>query len=291
MIGTGHCLGVRMGRMAVSMLVLAFAAGNALCQMDSAEEEPHPLLPSSSWKIAFEYDSVDYEEGGWFSLFTDDPSIDGSLYGVDLAWTGHQPDGLMLQLGTGFVGGGLEYDGGTHSGTPVKEDTDDFIWRLRGLIGYDFEWANFALTPYTGIGYRYWNNDVGGPGGYEREIQYLYTPIGVETVAPIGDKWKWGLRGEYDLFWAGTVKSHLSDVLDGLNDLTNDQDDGYGVRGAVYFERRFENVSLGLELFIRYWNIDRSDRDTLTFHGIPVGEGVEPKNDTVVSGFQVALVF
>ena len=50
-------------------------------------------------------------------------------------------------------------------------------------------------------------------------------------------------------------------------------------------------ICFGLVPFIRYWNIDRSDRDTLTFHGIPVGEGVEPKNDTVVSGFQVALVF
>ena len=30
MIGTGHCLGVRLGRSAISLLVLLFAAGNAL---------------------------------------------------------------------------------------------------------------------------------------------------------------------------------------------------------------------------------------------------------------------
>jgi len=288
MIGTGHCLGVRLGRSAISLLVLLFAAGNALCQMESVEEGPPALLPSSSWEIAFEYDSVEYEERDWGTKLMEE---DGSLFGLGIAWTGHRPGGLMARLATDFVGGGLEYDGQTQAGTPVKEDTDDFIWRLRGLIGYDFEWPEFALTPYTGIAYRYWNNDVGGLGGYEREIQYWYTPIGIETVAPLGEKWTWGLRGEYDLFWGGTVKSHLSDVLDGLNDPTVDQDDGYGARGSVYFKRRFENVSLGLELFIRYWDIDRSDADTLTFRGIPVGVGLEPKNETTVTGLRVSLLF
>jgi hypothetical protein len=276
---------VKLGRMAVSLQVLLLVGSGICCEVHG---DAPPLFAESTWEIGFEYDHLEYEEREWGMKLMEE---DGPLFGIGAAWTGHPPSGLMLRVATGFVGGQLDYDGQTQSGVPLREDNNDFIWKVRGLIGYHYEWPDFVLTPYTGIGYRYWNDDIGGPGGYEREVQYLYTPIGIETAAPLGDEWIWGIRGEYDLFWGGRVKSHFSDVDSGFNNPTVNQDDGYGARGAVYLRRRLGDVSLGLEVFIRYWDIDRSDRDTLTFNGMPPGLVWEPKNETTVTGFQISLLF
>jgi hypothetical protein len=276
---------VNLSKVTVSLQVLLLVASGICCKVHG---DGPPLLTGSTWEIGFEYNYLEYEEREGGRKFMEE---EGSLFGLGTAWTSHHPSGLMLRVATGFVGGELDYDGQTQSGVPLTADTEDFIWKIRGLIGYDYDLPDFVLTPYTGIGYRYWNDDIGGPGGYEREVEYLYTPIGIETAAPLGDEWIWGVRGEYDLFWGGEVKAHFSDVHGGLNNPTVDQDDGYGARGAVYLKRRLRNVSLGLEIFIRYWDIDRSDEDIVTLYGAPIGVSWEPKNETTVTGFQISLLF
>ena len=288
MLGMGLCSRIRLGKAVISLEVLLLIACGLCGHAYGDEDTTSALLPRSSWEIGFEYDHFAYEERQSGNELMEEQ---GSLTGLSLAWTGHQPTGLMLRFATAFVGGVMEYDGQTQAGDPVKEDTDDLILRLRGLIGLDSQWGNFALTPYTGIAYRYWNDHVRGSGGYEREVHYLYTPFGIETAMLVADEWTWGLRAEYDAFWLGAVKSHLSDVDSALNDPTVEQDEGYGVRGSVYLKRRLADLSLGLELFVQYWDIDRSDTDTLEYRGMPVGIVWEPKNETLVSGFLLSLLF
>jgi len=76
---------------------------------------------------------------------------------------------------------------------------DDYILEFRGLAGYDFPVSKASfLTPYAGIGYRYLNDDSSGKVastgalGYERESNYIYSPIGVKFIADLKKGWSMG---------------------------------------------------------------------------------------------------
>ncbi|MFH1858241.1 MAG: hypothetical protein ABH845_04990, partial [Candidatus Omnitrophota bacterium] len=137
---------------------------------------------------------------------------------------------------------------------------------------------------YVGWGYRYWFNDGESSSSYERNIRYSYSPIGIEGTIPLNENWCWGMRAEYNLFWKGWVKSHLSDVDPAYNDADNTQDTGFGVRGSLYFKRSVESgILISIEPFIQYWDVDDSD--------ISPDGGYEPANRTLESGLQLSIGF
>lgn len=251
------------------------------------------LVNAYSFKIGPDMRYVSYEEDSI------DIEIDGFMYGVsgEIAYHGIS-DGkapLMSILSVELLAGEMDYDGGTWGGDSVKADTDDWIFQARELLGYDFfVKGNHLITPFVGIGYRYWNDEIDGIGGYEREIQYWYSPIGVQTLSRLSDQWTLGLSAEYDIFWTGRVKSHLSDVSPGFNDPSVSQDfgDGYGLRFSADFTRKFsDRYSMVIEPYITYWDIDDSDLATLRFQGVPVGRVYEPANETLSYGLRVSFGF
>ncbi len=191
----------------------------------------------------------------------------------------------MFAIEGRFAYGRVDYDGALLDGTPLEVDNiEDLTTEFRFLIGPDFLKGNGIDTIYTGVGFRYLNDDFAkDPAGYERESTYSYMPIGIRMDRLIGDGWSFGATGEFDLFLAGSQKSALSDV--GLFDIHNRQDTGYGLRASVRIEKQFKESSLRIEPFIRYWNIDKSDYDQydLGFY--------EPKNNTTEYGTQVIWTF
>jgi hypothetical protein len=215
-----------------------------------------------------------------------DVEWDGFMYGLIAGYT--YRDKVMLHTSLEYTYGELEYDGRTQGGTPLEADTEDWIVEWRGLVGYDAMTNESVVTPFVGIGYRYWNDTIEATGGYEREIVYLYSPIGVKTMAPLSAGWTLGITAEYDLFWKGEVKSHLSDAVIGYNDPENDQDSGYGLRFSLSFR---EQAGLFIEPYIAYWDIDRSDLARLTQFGIPIGYAYEPGNDTTIYGLRLGWTY
>ena len=175
--------------------------------------------------------------------------------------------------------GQLDYTS-TSSGTLNNED--HMIFETRGLAGYDFYMTEtFAITPYAGLGYRQWNDNSGGRSTttgartYDREIRYVYSPIGVDFATGFGNRWNVKLRLEYDKFWDGNVESHLGSIP-GYYDIENDQDKGYGVRGSIMFKKKGETIDFIIEPFYRYWNIKDSKYTT-----DPGGTTwIEPKNNS-----------
>jgi len=241
-----------------------------------------------NFEIGLEIIHINYEED------TINISIDGPMYGLLGDYTLHAENRVMFNVSLEFLFGELDYEGATWAGAPLTADTDDWIVELRSLLGYDFNLrGQHIVTPFIGIGYRYWNDDIGGTGGYEREIEYWYSPIGIKTVSPLSDKWTWGASVEYDHLWDGNTTSHLSDVLAGFNDPDVNQEDGYGVRISLQFRRELtRNRGLIVEPYLRYWEIDRSDNATLTFGGAPTGFVVfEPENDTTIYGLRLSYKF
>jgi len=227
-------------------------------------------------------------------VFYDESVMDeeGFLNGVFAGYVHRFDGGAMLALEGEFFAGGLDYDGQYLNGIPVTADTDDYLVQFRGLAGWDFALGTWTVTPYIGLGWRYWNNEINAVGGYEREIRYLYAPLGVRAMVSPAPKWIFGLSGEYDLFLDGRVDANLSDVGPGYEDVTLDQDfgSGYGLRASAFAAYAFERMTLRLEPFIRYWDIDESDPDT---GATPLGNvrWVEPENTTTILGTRLSLRF
>lgn len=241
-----------------------------------------------------------------------------------LAWFDYEEPGLMEESGvlpgigvrallrpsaSNFVfdaqadafAGVLTYDGQYQDGTPLEADSYDFLGEGRGLIGYDLLGSGWRVTPYFGLGYRYWYDEVQASGGYGREISYLYAPFGLEMAKAVGTDTVLGLRGEYDLFIRGWVTSHLSNVNSAWDDAENDQDfgSGYGLRGAIFLSRRvWRDKLLTWEAFVRYWRVQDSDKAVINGPDDPGTTYVErryavwePANRTTMLGLRIGLTF
>ena len=102
--------------------------------------------------------------------------------------------------------------------------------------------------------------------------------------------WALAAEAEFDYLWYGKQYSDLNDANPLFPDLSNEQDQGYGIRGAVRIEKKLTASSVFFEPFIRYWNISQSD-DTFFSAGGTLYRGYEPKNNTTEIGAAVGLKF
>jgi hypothetical protein len=217
----------------------------------------------------------------------------GVMYGLVGSYTYHNKAMVKLE-GRGSVGW-VDYS------SPISGEINnirDYMLEIRGLVGYDvFTSESFMITPFVGIGYRYLNDDSSGKtstigkSGYERESNYLYSPIGIGWIANLGKNWFIGGTGEYDYFWWGRQRSHLSDVYPGLSDLSNRQRHGYGLRGSIPLQKKGKTVALEFGPFIRYWSIKESETNAITYYGIPILYGYEPKNHSTEVGLMLGIKF
>ena len=174
----------------------------------------------------------------------------------------------------------------------------DYCAEIRGMAGYDFKFSDdILLTPYFGIGYRYLNDDSSGKitstgaAGYERESNYIYSPLGIECTLQTDDDWSIGITTEYDIFWQGRQISHLNDANSAYNQVKNTQNDGYGARGSLKLKKKSQKLDFTIEPFIRYWNIKKSNDSNVTYSGVIIGYGYEPKNNTTEYGVKFGLYF
>ena len=198
----------------------------------------------------------------------------------------------MFKASLLFAYGEVDYENsGTLDGIPDRHV------ELRGLVGYDFAVdPTFVVTPYIGLGYRFLRDDSAGmitstgARGYNRESNYFYTPVGIAVIKILPGGWALAAEAEFDYLWYGKQYSDLNDANPLFPDLSNEQDQGYGIRGAVRIEKKLTASSVFFEPFIRYWNISQSD-DTFFSAGGTLYWGYEPKNNTTEIGAAVGLKF
>ncbi|MFH2069324.1 MAG: autotransporter outer membrane beta-barrel domain-containing protein [Candidatus Omnitrophota bacterium] len=261
--------------MVKKMVVAGVLCFTLLAAVRSFAEPPQV----NAWELGIGVSGFTYDEPGLMKE-------EGVLVGLKASYAHRRKLMLKAEAEIGF--GTVSYDGSTWGGDPVTADGGDYKWELRGLVGYDFVKGTVLLTPYTGIAYRYLNDQLSGVGAYERESNYYYSPIGLEINKEFANGWSWNTTLEYDIFWNGLQVSHLSDVDPGLNDIKNDQTDGYGYRISMKFQNK---NGFGIEPYYRYWDIKQSDPAIVTYEGTPVGIGVEPKNNSREIGIMFSKKF
>jgi hypothetical protein len=256
-----------------------------------AEEKPVNLLKSmrpGGWEFGpdayyYRYREPDMKQTGYF-------------YGVEGAYTyrnwmpaypTYSDIKMMVRAEGRYDWGVVDYDGElqnteTDETIPYAVDNKhDSIGEFRLLFGPEFPKADVVDTIYSGVGYRVLKDDQSGdPFGYDRRSTYLYWPIGFTTLRNLSGKWLLSLNAEFDLLLWGKQSSDLSGF--GFGTIHNDQNSGYGVRGAVGFEYTTKDVAVIIQPFIRYWDIAESEVD----NGF-----VEPKNNTTEIGLDLIFRF
>jgi len=207
-------------------------------------------------------------------------SQDGFMLGLVLNADNYEDDtyfGYKIRLGAGSV----DY---TSAGTGTMENIPDY--QLEGTIygGLPIEAESYRLTPFTGFGYRYLLNASGsrlssnGYSGYDRESRYFYMPFGLNLETKPGNSGSyWELRGEYLFFLFGQQKSYLSDVSPAYPDVTNDQEEGSGIKLSAKY---YLDPAFAIEGYMDYWDIADSKLDIS-------GNFMEPRNTTSETGVRL----
>lgn len=272
-----------------SFAVLATVVAGMLLAGTKAEAQraAPPNTIGFTWAAGLEVHNQEYrepslgvKEDGWFG---------GGTLDARLSYNAFQLRGEAL----------LAYGRMDYSGSGKIDGIDDLEFEARLLAAYalPLNARGDNLTPYVGYGYRLLEDYLGGKVsstgavGYDRQSQYHYIPMGLEATFGLAPGWAVRPRAEYDYFIRGYQDSYLSQVSAALGDLHNTQTSGYGVRGSITAVTNFGATPVEFGPFVRYWNIDQSDVQPVTFRGVTVGGGFEPANHTTEVGFGVKVWF
>jgi len=269
--------GERMRKLAAVVICIVFAvgAGNVFAQP----------LKRHTFELGPEVSYIVYKEPGQMKER-------GMMYGLIGSYSYHNK--IMLKADAKGSWGKVDY-----SNSGKIDNLEDYMLEGRGLVGYDFPIAQVhSITPYVGVGYRYLNDDGSGKisstgaRGYERESNCIYSPIGMEFSIHLGN----GLFAteilEFDYFWWGKQKTHLSDIDPGYNDPENRQRKGYGLRGSMTLKKKFEKVGFEIGPFIKFWSLKKSDTEPIKFNGSFTGLYLfEPKNNSTEFGVKLSVTF
>ena len=166
----------------------------------------------------------------------------------------------------------------TSAGTGTMSAIPDYQLETTGYIGIPYGESNSRTTLFSGIGFRYLLNASGlrlsstGHSGYDRESRYIYLPLGVNY-----ETGQWEFRGEYLYFIYGQQTSKLSQVSANYTDITNDQEEGSGLKFSIKFQ---SEKDFGYEFYTDYWDIADSKLDV-------TGNFMEPRNTTSETGLRI----
>lgn len=250
-----------------------------------AEAPPAEKRPERrGFTIAYEYGYDYYNEPNVMSEM-------GHLSGLNAAFEARPAEAvLMFRISGEFLFGGLAYDGALHDNKtdktiPWTSTSNDFMYTLKAVMGLPaVTWDGGNFGPFVGVGSRYLNDQLQGRGSYEREISYLYLPLGLETRFLMSHERSLTLTAEYDRFLGGTVKSHLTDTGHS-RDVENTQAEGSGYRVVADLASPFgEHTDLHIAPYYQHWEVGDSDKVLMDQR-----YWREPKNSTEQIGVVIGI--
>ena len=264
--------------------LLAFSALLAFAgEEQPPEEEPQNPKAISMFRLGYQIEYFYYEE----TDFWDDTIMteSGTLHGLSASFVPFSRN-FYMNLEGRLLSGTLTYNG-SWDGTPVRADSDDRLMELRALLGANMTSPEdrYGSFFYSGLGYRYWNDKVQHPDGYEREVSYFYVPLGFDAAL----KSSITVRVEGQLALT-RVRSHLSDI-DPTYDDANTPSMGVGFHLSVgYAPEIRKNVRLLIAPYVQGWFVGESSEDTVNLGGTDV-DVVEPSNSTWELGLTASIGF
>ena len=232
-------------------------------------------------EVGVSLSSYKYTEPGLLSLKANKIGFDYSgTYALDAEWP-NRNKGWFVRGDLHFATGKADYS------SPISgslNNRSDWYYEAKGLIGKDFHFDGYTLSPYAGLGYRYLYNDLRGitnffAAGYRRESNYFTLPVGVTHKMALANQSQLVSTAEFSYLLRGRQESKLSDVNPVNQDVTNRQRSGYGLRLGTMVQ--FSTWSVGPSVMV--WRFKDSDR---TAAGL-----FEPRNNTTEVGIKAAYSF
>ena len=153
-------------------------------------------------------------------------------------------------------------------------------------LGRDFNFENFVISPYVGLGYRRLFNEFGTlTNSYDRMSQYWYIPVGLIHRIGLGSDARLETMVEGDILLAGYQESKFSQYSPDWQDVHNTQSRGYGIKASMMYQRDH----WGIGPYLNYWNIEDSDSDSTPCYPGQVCKIFEPANSTTEYGVEFQL--
>lgn len=240
------------------------------------------LATKTANEVGVTVSSYKYTEPGVMSIKANKIGFDYTgTYALDAEWP-NQSKGWFLRGDVRYATGKGDY---SSNASGALNNRPDWYYEVRGLIGKDFAFGDYTLSPYAGLGYRHLFNDLRGvsstgASGYRRESNYTSLPVGVTHKMNLSNQMQLHTALEYSRLIRGKQDSKLSDALPATADVSLRQRSGYGLRLGTMV--RFATWSVGPTL--TWWRIKESDRAN-------AGLIVEPRNNTYEFGVKAAYNF
>lgn len=244
---------------------------------------------ATTLELGYEVEEFDYQEFDQQLVTIMEES--GAMYGPRARLRHTLSDKWTAGLDARALTGQLHYDGQTWAGEPRQSGTSDFLAETRALIGPTLARSeSIELVLYTGLGYRFWHDEIHGGGGYGREIVYYYFPTVIDLSGPVTPTSRIGFTFEIDGLIRGIATSHLSELGNGFaEDARNIQPSGLAIRTSAYYTAKVgAKTTLSVEPYLIIWHVAQSNPDSVKIGGTPTLV-VEPENQTLEGGLAVSL--
>ena len=188
-----------------------------------------------------------------------------------------------MKIAGRYAFGDVNYDS---NGTGSMKGVDDWYTEIRALFGKDIELGSQVLAPFSGLGFRYLDNDLTGVSttgatGYERSSNYVYLPIGAIHRFSLNANSLLETTLEADVLLYGKQKSYKEGVT-----IENKQKEGYGFRLSSFYRQG----PWAIGPYYNYWKISKSETELVTYsNGSTLNW--EPRNNTNEYGIKGSYSF
>jgi hypothetical protein len=184
------------------------------------------------------------------------------------------------------------YDGTNQLGDPITDYTQNTFFLLEENLGYTFspfQSQRYALTPYLGISYRYWNRLLGGSAPFSEEYSWFGVPFGLRMWASFKE-WRISIDLSLKLLFNGDLDINLS----AIDPLYDDQEVALGNGLAIRLRTRLEweakrKTSFSLTPWFEYSSIRGSSIFPVYYDNSLIGYGYEPPSNTLKIGLDACI--
>jgi hypothetical protein len=242
---------------------------------------PAPVVQSKmkAWEVGVELFGVQSRNNVLFQDAAGSTTVrsknDGIMWGSTGSYT-YRENMVFAKLDARFDSGKLDRKFRT---TPEVRSNDQraMTFEGRGLVGWDdaFNSADvFRFTPYIGLGWRTFSikakNKTVNATTFLAPNEFsslVYIPVGMEAKVPFQDGWMMGMTAEVDPIFNAVHKMTYRNFA-GTPRIKFTPKNGFGLRGSVSVEKDFDTMAIGLEPFVRFWDIKSSKGRFMNVNGV-----------------------
>jgi hypothetical protein len=199
---------------------------------------------------------------------------------------------LDLGLKYTYLGGSINYDGSqqnlvTGQSTPWSTNSQESISNIQFKGGFDQALSNnISVGEYLSLGYRYWNRNIEGVGGYSEGYNNGYIGLGAKAAYSWNDQLSTGVAAEINWSPAWSSINYMSSPYGDYN-----MGSAYNLKVELPINYNVTpQLSLNLTPYYNYWHFSGSAAQNTVIYGIPVTT-YEPSSETNSAGLNVGVSY